>query len=78
MTLLVYGRLRGGREREKARFVSASVSVSSRLRLQDGAGSPLLRVIQPSQTKVCQLYLTPDKEDKAKECQESVCGRLQV
>lgn len=45
----------------------------------DGAASPLLRVIQSGQTKVCQLYLAPDKEGKkAKEREERVCKQLQV
>lgn len=60
MTLLVYGRLRG----DKRAGLLALTLAPARLMRDDG--SPLLRVIQPGQTKVCQLYLPPDREEKPK------------
>lgn len=61
MTLLVYGRLRGDK---RAGLLALALAPAGLMR--DGGGSPLLRVIQPSQTKVCQLYLPPEREEKPK------------
>ena len=72
ITLLVYGRLDGrtGDKRECLLLsshtrVKVFVTVCWML-AKKISGSPLFRVIQPSETKVCELYLTSDKRRKVK------------